>query len=145
MNVTELCTGGVTLHPCCIGLLGDCVVTTEQNCSFHDGVWHPGQILCSQVGTDCFKHICEFSWVGKTIGDKVPNQGMRFFSAMFLYDGVITLLIVGVFKLYNCWTIERRIGYIILIQQEFQAFELLFVGGCVCSAFTSPLGLVAFC
>lgn len=109
MNTTEVCLGGVTLHPCCVGLLGLCVVTTEGNCTFHEGVWHPDKVLCSEVGTDCFHSICEFTWVGKTIGEN-PGQGMRFFSAMFLYDGVVTLLIIGLFKLYNSWKTERRIG-----------------------------------
>ena len=109
MNVTDVCTGGVTLHPCCTGLLGDCVVTTEDNCTFHEGVWHPEFVLCSDLGTDCFNHICEFTWIGKTIG-QIPSQGLRFFSAMFLYDGIVTLVIIGVFKLYNSWKIERRIG-----------------------------------
>lgn len=107
--MTDRCSGGVTLHPCCVGLLGLCVVTTEGNCSFHEGVWHPDKVLCSEVGTDCFNSICEFTWVGKTIGE-IPSQGMRFFSAMFLYDGVVTLLIIGLFKLYNSWKTERRIG-----------------------------------
>ncbi len=109
MNVTEICTGGVTLHPCCMGLLGDCVVTTEDNCTFHKGVWHPELVLCSELGTDCFNHICEFAWIGKTIGE-IPSQGLRFLSALFLYDGIITLLIIGLFKLYNSWKVERRIG-----------------------------------
>lgn len=109
MNSTDVCEGGVVLHPCCIGLIGGCTVTTEQNCSFQEGVWHSDKVLCSKVGTDCFNDICEFSWIGKTIG-QVPSQGMRFFSAMFLYDGVITLVIIGLFKFYKSWAIERRIG-----------------------------------
>ena len=45
MNNTEYCTGGVVLHPCCVGLLGDCVVTTEENCTFHKGHWHPDKVM----------------------------------------------------------------------------------------------------
>jgi len=109
MNTTVNCQNGVVLHPCCIGLLGECIVTTEDNCTFHDGAWHPDKVVCSEVGEDCFKGICRFSWIKRTIG-QVPSQGLRFVSAIFLYDGVITLVIVGLFKLYKSWSIERRIG-----------------------------------
>ena len=44
MNQTEYCEGGVVLHPCCVGLLGDCVVTTRENCSFQRGHWHPDKV-----------------------------------------------------------------------------------------------------
>jgi hypothetical protein len=36
--------GNVTLHPCCIGLLGDCVITTEENCTFQNGYYHPDKV-----------------------------------------------------------------------------------------------------
>ena len=67
------------------------------------------QVLCSEVGTDCFNDICEFTWIHRTIGE-LPSQGIRFLSAIFLYEGVVHLLIIGLIKLYNSWTIERRIG-----------------------------------
>ena len=44
LNVTKECEGGLTLHPCCVGLLGECVVTTEENCTFQDGYWHPDKV-----------------------------------------------------------------------------------------------------
>ena len=47
MNRTEYCEGGVVLHPCCVGLLGDCVVTTEENCTFQKGRWHPDKVTGS--------------------------------------------------------------------------------------------------
>ena len=67
------------------------------------------QVVCSEVGTDCFNDICEFTWIHRTIGE-LPSQGIRFVSAIFLYEGVIHLLIIGLVKLYNSWSIERRIG-----------------------------------
>ena len=33
--------GNVTIHPCCVGLLGGCVLTTKENCSFQNGYYHP--------------------------------------------------------------------------------------------------------
>ena len=56
MNETNECEGGVTLHPCCVGLLGECVVTTEDNCTFQDGYWHP-----DKVREEC---VCVCGWVG---------------------------------------------------------------------------------
>ena len=44
MNNTQDCTGGVVLHPCCIGLLGECIITTKENCSFQEGYWHPSKV-----------------------------------------------------------------------------------------------------
>ena len=105
--------GGVVLHPCCVGLLGQCVITTEQNCTFQEGYWHEDKLLCSEVGTDCFKGICEFTWIHQTIGE-VPDQGLRFLSAIFLYHGVVQLILIGLFKFYISWVIERRIGYVSL-------------------------------
>ena len=67
------------------------------------------QVVCSEVGTDCFNDICEFTWIHRTIGE-LPSQGIRFVSAIFLYEGVVHLLIIGLVKLYNSWSIERRIG-----------------------------------
>lgn len=111
VNETDQCVGGVVLHPCCVGLLGECIITTEENCTFQEGYWHPDKVVCSEVGTDCFKDICEFSWIGRTIG-QTPSQGIRFLAAIFLYDGVIHLLLIGLLKLYISWKIERRIGWL---------------------------------
>ena len=44
LNETNECEGGLTLHPCCVGLLGECVVTTQDNCTFQDGYWHPDKV-----------------------------------------------------------------------------------------------------
>lgn len=109
LNNTDRCVGGITLHPCCVGLLGQCIITTLDNCTFQGGVWHPDQLLCGEVGAGCFDDICKFTnlWVDSV---PQPSQGLRFVSAMFLYDGAVTLLIIGLLKFYNSWSIEKRIG-----------------------------------
>ena len=109
MNNTQQCEGGITLHPCCLGLLGQCVITTEENCTFQEGVWHGDQLLCGEVGADCFTDICKFTslWIDSIAQ---PSQELRFISAMFLYDGAITLVIIGLLKFYNSWSVEKRIG-----------------------------------
>lgn len=45
INATRYCEGGVVLHPCCVGLLGQCIITTQENCSFQRGHWHPDKVL----------------------------------------------------------------------------------------------------
>ena len=45
MNSTQDCEGGVVLHPCCVGLLGECIITTQENCSFQRGQWHPDKVV----------------------------------------------------------------------------------------------------
>ena len=44
VNETDQCVGGVVLHPCCVGLLGECIITTEENCTFQEGYWHPDKV-----------------------------------------------------------------------------------------------------
>ncbi|CAI8048473.1 Inactive rhomboid protein 1 [Geodia barretti] len=109
MNNTEYCTGGVVLHPCCVGLLGDCVVTTEENCTFHKGHWHPDKLLCSEVSTQCFKDICELTW---SAPGRRPQQGVRFLSAIFLYEGIIHWILIALFKIPVMWKIETRISWL---------------------------------
>ena len=36
-------------HPCCIGIRGQCKITTEEYCSFVGGSFHEEAALCSQV------------------------------------------------------------------------------------------------
>lgn len=36
-------------HPCCIGVHGQCVITTREHCDFVKGYFHEEASLCSQV------------------------------------------------------------------------------------------------
>lgn len=42
-----ICTQNVTLHPCCTGLLGNCSLTTSDNCTFLGGHYHPDKVTTS--------------------------------------------------------------------------------------------------
>lgn len=61
-------------HPCCIGILGECHITTRDYCDFVKGSFHEEAALCSQVGhrrtsktvtshvhfaVFFFRHVCE--------------------------------------------------------------------------------------
>lgn len=37
-------------HPCCIGIHGQCRITTREYCDFVRGTFHEEASLCSQVG-----------------------------------------------------------------------------------------------
>ena len=45
-------------HPCCIGIRGQCKITTPEYCMFVGGTFHEEAALCSQVITNLF--ICLF-------------------------------------------------------------------------------------
>lgn len=36
-------------RPCCVGIHGQCIITTPEHCKFVNGFFHPEAALCSQV------------------------------------------------------------------------------------------------
>jgi membrane associated rhomboid family serine protease len=61
------------------------------------------------VSTQCFDDICELTWSAPRLR---PQQGVRFLSAIFLYEGVIHWILISVFKLPTMWKIESRISWL---------------------------------
>ena len=41
----------ITGRPCCVGIQGECIVTTHEHCKFLRGYFHKEAYLCSQVTT----------------------------------------------------------------------------------------------
>jgi hypothetical protein len=39
----------ILARPCCTGILGDCVLTSNDDCRRRRGIFHPRAHLCSQV------------------------------------------------------------------------------------------------
>ena len=70
------------------------------------------QLLCSEVSNACFDDICELTWSAP--GHR-PHQGVRFLSAIFLYEGIIHWIIIAVFKIPTMWKVETRIRYCIIL------------------------------
>lgn len=64
MNDTQYCEGGVVLHPCCVGLLGECIVTTEDNCTFQRGYWHPDKVLPTTLNIAPILHTVIYTFCG---------------------------------------------------------------------------------
>lgn len=47
-------------HPCCIGIHGQCKITTKEYCDFVKGTFHEEASLCSQVSNsfEIFLFLC---------------------------------------------------------------------------------------
>ncbi|GAA49707.1 inactive rhomboid protein 2 [Clonorchis sinensis] len=69
-------------RPCCFGILGECVVTTEEHCKFMHGSYHSKAAVCSQV--NCLKDICGMAPFLK--GD-YADQWYRLITSLFIHSG----------------------------------------------------------
>lgn len=85
-------------RPCCTGILGDCVLTSREDCRRRRGIFHPRAHLCSQVReensnnkkekkryfvqVDCIQSVCgmlEF-FVGKLTDLRSNIISLNFYS-----------------------------------------------------------------
>ncbi|XP_065919924.1 inactive rhomboid protein 1-like [Dysidea avara] len=128
------CQNGISIRPCCLGSTGQCVLTTRQNCSFYDGVWHGDKLLCHHTILDCLRGVCELTWSSSTFSGSNPNQWYRLIIAVFMYNGVIQLVILLAIQLYFCYKIERRIGWL----RIFLIYMISGVGGYLTSCIFDP-------
>lgn len=69
-------------RPCCIGIQGECRITTREYCDFVSGFFHSEASLCSQVS--CMSDVCGMMsfWT-----DNEPNQFYRLWTPIFLHGG----------------------------------------------------------
>ena len=96
-------------HPCCIGIRGQCQITTREYCLFVGGKFHEEAALCSQVGfcpsliPPCFSRVqatltCvlvhrQVSCMEDLCGllpfrdRSVPDQFYRMWTPLFLHAG----------------------------------------------------------
>ncbi|CAF3379504.1 unnamed protein product [Rotaria sp. Silwood1] len=94
-------------RPCCTGVLGDCLLTSRDDCRRRRGIFHPRAHLCSQV--DCIQSVCgmlEFFVV------RVPDQVYRFWTVIFIHAGLIHLLITIIFQYTIMRPLEKLAGCI---------------------------------
>ena len=87
-------------RPCCVGLVGQCILTTREFCEFQNGYFHQEAFLCSQVS--CLGDVCGMI---PFADDDRPDQFYRLWTPIFLHAGVIHLLISIAFQ----WTIMRHL------------------------------------
>lgn len=92
-------------RPCCIGIYGQCRITTSQHCQFLRGTFHPEATLCSQVS--CMEDVCGMV---PFYAREHPDQFYRLFTAIFLHAGIIHLALTVVIQYYVMRDIERLLG-----------------------------------
>lgn len=95
----------VIARPCCIGIYGQCRITTSQHCQFLRGTFHPEATLCSQVS--CMEDVCGMV---PFYARDYPDQFYRLFTALFLHAGLIHLSFTVVLQYYIMRDIERLLG-----------------------------------
>lgn len=74
--------------PCCVGVSGECVITTSDYCTFLRGYFHPEAFLCSQVS--CMSAMCGMA---PFANPDVPDQGYRLVVSQFIHTGILDLLL----------------------------------------------------
>lgn len=92
-------------RPCCIGIYGQCRITTSQHCQFLRGTFHPEAALCSQVS--CMEDVCGMV---PFYARDYPDQFYRLFTALFLHAGLIHLTFTVIIQYYIMRDIERLLG-----------------------------------
>lgn len=95
----------VIARPCCIGIYGQCRLTTSEHCQFLRGSFHPEARLCSQVS--CMEDVCGLV---PFYARDYPDQFYRLFTALFLHAGLIHLAFTVILQHYVMRDIERLLG-----------------------------------
>lgn len=92
-------------RPCCVGIYGQCRLTTSQHCQFLRGTFHPEATLCSQVS--CMEDVCGMV---PFYARDYPDQFYRLITALFLHAGLIHLSFTIIIQYYIMRDIERLLG-----------------------------------
>lgn len=92
-------------HPCCIGIHGECRMTTREYCNFVRGYFHEEATLCSQVS--CLNNVCGMI---PFHNPDVPDQFYRLWTSLFIHAGVLHLLITVVLQYYLMRDMEKLAG-----------------------------------
>ena len=92
-------------RPCCIGIYGQCRITTSQHCQFLRGTFHPEATLCSQVS--CMEDVCGMV---PFYARDYPDQFYRLLTALFLHAGLIHLSFTIIIQYHIMRDIERLLG-----------------------------------
>ncbi|PAA74074.1 hypothetical protein BOX15_Mlig007462g3 [Macrostomum lignano] len=96
----------ISARPCCVGIKGECVITSQQRCEFMRGSFFPDRQLCSQV--NCMSETCGMLGVADP---QQPNQFYRVLTSLFLHSGLITLAVTLVHHLLFLRKLEQSLGW----------------------------------
>ena len=92
-------------RPCCIGIQGECLITTLEHCDLLRGYFHADANLCSQV--DCMQDVCGMI---DFLNTKSPDQVYRLFTSIFINAGLLQLLVSIVFNIFILRDLEKLAG-----------------------------------
>lgn len=92
-------------HPCCLGIHGQCHITTREYCDFVRGTFHEEASLCSQVS--CLNDVC--GMVDFYFPD-TPDQFYRLWTSLFLHAGILQLIITVVVQYFLMRDLEKLTG-----------------------------------
>jgi len=92
-------------HPCCVGIKGQCRITTLDHCEFLKGYYHREATLCSQVS--CLDDIC--GMISFSDPEK-PDQVYRLWTSLFLHGGLLHLIITVIFQYVVMRDLEKMAG-----------------------------------
>ncbi|CAL8095150.1 unnamed protein product [Calicophoron daubneyi] len=95
----------VTGRPCCLGIRGECIITTQEHCKFVHGIYNANAALCSQV--NCLRQVCGMwsFWNGV-----YPDQHYRVTTALFIPSGFVPLIAYLAIHLTFVRNLEKLIG-----------------------------------
>uniref|UniRef100_A0A1I8I4Q3 Rhomboid domain-containing protein n=1 Tax=Macrostomum lignano TaxID=282301 RepID=A0A1I8I4Q3_9PLAT len=96
----------ISARPCCVGIKGECVLTSQHRCQFLRGTFFPEHHLCSQV--NCLSDACGMLGVSDR---NHPSQFYRLFTSLFLHAGLITLAITLLHHLLFLRRLEQLAGW----------------------------------
>lgn len=94
-------------RPCCVGIQGQCIITTREFCDFRRGYFHEEATLCSQIS--CMSEICGMI---PFYNPEKPNQFYRLWTSLFLHAGLFQLLISMVFQWFIMRDLEKLGGWL---------------------------------
>eukprot|EP00048_Salpingoeca_helianthica_P013108 m.195554 g.195554 ORF g.195554 m.195554 type:complete len:783 (+) comp15459_c10_seq7:68-2416(+) len=118
----------IVLRPCCTGVNGTCLITSQDHCAFLSGVWLSSAQRCGDV--DCLPESCKF---GLETGS-TPNQWYRLITSIFIHAGIIHLFVVVLMQYFLGCQIERAIGFLRIAL----VYLIAGIGGNLTSAFFAP-------
>lgn len=92
-------------HPCCIGIHGQCRITTREYCDFVRGYFHEEASLCSQVS--CMDDVCGMI---PFYFPEIPDQVYRLWTSLFLHAGILQLIVTIVIQYTLMRDLEKLTG-----------------------------------
>ena len=82
-------------RPCCVGVQGECIITTREHCDLRKGYFHEDANLCSQV--DCMQGVCGLL---DFLKNKSPDQIYRLFTSLFIHAGLVKVAFIFILNLF---------------------------------------------